>query len=241
MKRSVRQSSLALSFVVLVAAVVAACGQVTTGEESQPVRGIRAAGPASASLTAEQTCVPGEPACTPTGAHAKHTTDCTECHAVAGRLAFKLNGLAYGPGWTSAKPRPTFDAVAKTCSNVACHAMPSGSFSYFFPGGDGEPVYNTVTIAGSAGRTTPSWYATGSSTCTGCHDNPPRNGSSGSNVWHSGYHNGGPNDPPNQCQYCHPDATGANGVGTAITNPSLHGNGVFNVQARFTSACFGCH
>jgi cytochrome c len=45
----------------------------------------------------------------------------------------------------------------------------------------------------------------------------------------------------NQCQFCHPDATGTNGQGTAITNPALHGNGVYNVQASFTSACFGCH
>lgn len=192
----------------------------------------------SGALT-ESSCIDGDPACTPTGAHAKHGGNaCSVCHKVAGRVVFDRNGPAYAAGY----PAPTFDAATKTCSNVACHTVPPGTFSYVFPGGDGEPEYYTVSYGGGAPRATPSWYATGAASCTACHDNPPRNGSTGSNVWHSGYHGGqGPTGTYNQCQFCHPDATGTGGVGTAITNATLHGNGVVNVQARFTSTCFGCH
>lgn len=191
-------------------------------------------------LTADEVCFDGDPGCTPTGAHAKHGAfACSVCHKVAGRLVFDSAGPAYGTGI----PRPTFDAVAKTCSNVACHTVPAGSFSYYFPGGDGEYVLNTVTYGGGAPRPTPSWYATGAVTCTACHDDPPRNGSSGGNAWHSGNHG---NQPPtgayNQCQLCHPDASSpGNGIGTTITNAALHGNGVADVQASFRSQCMNCH
>jgi hypothetical protein len=192
----------------------------------------------SAALTQDEVCLDGDPLCTPTGAHGKHGAyACSVCHKYAGTLSFDKNGPAYGTGI----PAPTFDATAQTCSNVACHTVPPGSFSYYFPGGDGEPVLNTVSYGGGAPRPTPGWYTTGAS-CAACHDNPPRNGSTGSNVWHSGYHaNQGPTGAANQCQFCHPDATGSGGVGTAITNSALHANGVANVQATFRSSCFGCH
>lgn len=266
MKQTIRQHWLAISVVIVAAIVVAACGQVTTSEEAPSAGEVRAARPKTAQLVQADVCVDGDPACTPTGAHAKHTTTCAVCHAVAGRLSFQLGGPAYGANWTSSHPRPTFDATAKTCSNVACHGMQSGSFSYYFPGGDGEPALNTVNIAGSAGRPTPSWYATGAMACSACHDNPPRNGSDGSNVWHSGSHaNQGSTGAANQCQFCHPDITGSGGVGTGYSTGNcmydfngtaypvsgapagsfackdLHANGVFNVYAKFVSSCFGCH
>jgi predicted CxxxxCH...CXXCH cytochrome family protein len=183
-------------------------------------------------LTQDEACVDGDPACTPTGAHAKHGAfDCTVCHKVAGRLSFDRNGPAYAAGLT-----PTFDAVAKTCSNVACHTIPAGTFGYWFPGGDGEPAYNTVSYGGVS-RTTPSWYSTGAG-CLACHDDPPRG-----YTWHSGRHaNQGPTGTYNQCQFCHPDASSpGNGIGDTITNPSMHRNGVVDVQAKFSSVCFGCH
>jgi len=190
---------------------------------------------ASPSLLASQTSPTGDCG-TGTGAHAKHAAfDCQACHYVGGVLCFDINGPAVSPS----NPLPSFDAIAKTCSNIACHGVPAGTFSYYFPGGDGEPVLNTVTYGGNT-VPTPSWYATGLG-CGACYGNPPRNGSSGSNVWHSGYHAGGPTSASNQCQFCHPDATGTNGIGTAITNTSLHANGTVEVQARFTSRCFGCH
>ena len=201
----------------------------------------------STALIQSDVCVDGDPSCTPTGAHGAPTTvpsghsayDCKVCHKVGGRLSFNKSGPAYSVG----KPAPTFDATTKTCSNIACHGVPSGTFSYYFPGGDGEPVLNTVNYGGSTIVVTPSWYATGSSACGACHGNPPVNGSNGSNAWHSGYHgNGGPTSPQNQCQFCHPDASSpGNGAGDTITNPTLHANGMVNVQATFKSSCFGCH
>jgi hypothetical protein len=50
-----------------------------------------------------------------------------------------------------------------------------------------------------------------------------------------------------KCETCHPDAISAVVNGTTIgvsiqaTYAALHGNGVVNVQAKFTSKCFGCH
>jgi hypothetical protein len=193
----------------------------------------------SEALVQSEVCYDGDAGCTPTGAHAKHGGfACSVCHKVAGRLVFDANGPAYAAGY----PKPYFDATAKTCSNVGCHRVPQGTFSYYFPDGTGEPALNTVTYGGGAPHSTPSWYAT-SAGCTACHDDPPRYGSDGSNVWHSGNHGGqGPTGPRNQCQFCHPDASSpGNGIGDTITNPSMHGNGTVNVQATFTSACFGCH
>ncbi len=193
-------------------------------------------------LTQDEVCLDGASGCGPTGAHGAsgHVAQpCTVCHKVGGRLVFDKNGPAYAAGY----PAPSFDATAKTCSNVACHAVPQGTYSYYFPDGTGEPALNTVSYGGGAPRATPSWYATGAMACTACHDDPPRNGSTGSNVWHSGYHGGqGPTGARNQCQFCHPDASSpGNGIGDTITNTSLHGNGTVNVQATFTSQCFGCH
>lgn len=201
----------------------------------------------SSAMIASEVCTDGDPSCTPTGAHGGPTTqpsghyafDCRVCHKVGGRLSFDNGGPAYAVG----RPAPSFDATAKTCSNVACHGISPGVFSYYFPGGDGEPVLNTVNYGGSTTAVTPSWYSVGSSNCAACHGNPPANGSDGSNVWHSGYHGGGgPTSPLNQCQFCHPDASSSgNGIGDTITNASLHANGAVNVQVTFKSSCFGCH
>lgn len=201
----------------------------------------------STAMIQSEVCADGDPSCTPTGAHGGPETqpsghaafDCRVCHKVGGRLSFDKAGPAYAVG----RPAPSFDATTKSCSNIACHGVPSGTFSYYFPGGDGEPVLNTVSYGGTTMIATPSWYSTGSSACAACHGDPPANGSNGSNVWHSGYHGGGnPTAPQNQCQFCHPDASSpGNGVGDTITNPSLHATGTVNVQATFKSSCFGCH
>lgn len=256
MKHSTRRPALAFFVVIVAAVVVAACGQVTTSEEAQRAGGLRAAQPTTAKLVAGDVCIDGDPACTPTGAHGKHGSfDCKVCHAVGGRLSFSktTDPTAYRAG----SPAPTFDAGAKTCSNVSCHGVPAGTYSYWFPGNetdaDGYPIpeYKTVNYGGSLAASTPSWYATGG-TCTGCHGNPPANGSDGSNTWHSGFHannqNVGPT-PPNACELCHnipsnvntPIAQSVNGAGTLILQPSFHGNGAVNVNARFRSQCFGCH
>lgn len=202
----------------------------------------RAPGPAEqrgAALTSDEV-LPTGGVCTPSGAHGKHAfTGCTTCHACGGVVQFD----PAGPATIAGGPLPAFDAVAKTCSSVACHGVPAGTFSYSFPDANGDPTLQTVAYGSGAPRPTPSWYTTGVATCTACHDDPPRDGSTGSNVWHSGYHGGqGPSGARNQCQLCHPDAySPGDGVGTTITDASLHRNGRVDVQATFTSACFGCH
>lgn len=237
MAMGIRSFGIAAALLGASALMMVGCGQATV-DPTQEQAQAPAVQMSIAQADVDPCADPTGPTCTPTGAHAKHGSyACAVCHYVAGRLAFNPTGPAYGTGF----PAPAFNATAKTCSNVACHTVPPGTFSYYFPGGDGEPVLNTVNYGGGAPRPTPSWYATGAA-CAACHDNPPRNGSDGSNAWHSGYHgNQGPTGAYNQCQFCHPDATGSGGVGTAITNASLHANGTANVQARFTTACFGCH
>jgi len=229
------------------ALMVVGCGQGAT----EPVRDLASIPPVELSIAqvdVDPCADPGSATCVPTGAHGNLTSPghrgyaCTVCHYVAGRLAFDPAGPAYA-GWTAAKPRPAFNATAKTCSNVACHSMPAGTFSFYSLDGAGDVQLVTVNYGGGPPKTTPAWYATGSVTCTACHDDPPRNGSDGSNVWHSGFHGGqGATGARNQCQFCHPDASSpGNGIGATITNPALHGNGTVNVQATFTSACFSCH
>lgn len=201
----------------------------------------------STALIQSEVCADGDLSCTPTGAHGGSTTvpaghfafDCRVCHRVGGRLSFDKAGPAYAAG----SPSPSFDATAKTCSNIACHGVPAGTFSYYFPGGDGEPALITVSYGGSMMNVTPSWYSTGNAACAACHGNPPANGSNGSNVWHSGYHGGGgPTTSQNQCQFCHPDASSpGNGVGDTITNPLMHANGIVDMRVTFKSSCFSCH
>jgi hypothetical protein len=208
-------------------------------------------------------CFDGDPGCGPTGAHQKHGGySCTVCHKYAGRLVFDSTSAAYKAG----QPKPTFNAVTKTCSNVGCHSVPSGTFSYWSPACEGTDAECTVTVSyGNSGGTTPSWYATGTNTCGGCHSFPARLANGSIPVWHSGLH--GINIPNgNACQLCHPDVTGAyvygglpSFVGTSaglitscatgtycsstltIANPLLHGNGTVDVAPGFRSTCFGCH
>ena len=191
----------------------------------------------STGLIADTPCTSND--CNPGGAHPKHKVfGCSTCHNTHGMLMgwFDPNGPAVIKPTAELPnpPKPIFNSTTKSCSNVACHGTPGGSFDYYFQGGDGEAVLNTFTYSASY-ATTPNWYTTGQS-CSSCHGNPPRNGG----VWHSGQHAttiSGAND----CQFCHSDASGSGGQGTVITNPALHRNGTIDVQAQFTSRCFGCH
>ena len=117
------------------------------------------------------------------------------------------------------------------CSSLACHGLYSGTFTFDFAG-DGN--ITTVTYTG-AGVTEPSWYNAGLG-CSACHGNPPP----AYPAWHGSHANNsfaGAND----CQLCHPDATGSSGVGTAITNTLLHVNGTPNVSPQWRTMCFNCH
>ena len=267
-----------LQSIAFAALLAAGCGQLPPGEagvkatpaaEPQQGAGVQRAPRAPASLLSQADFCDDalSSTCTPTGAHGALAVnfatghagyDCKECHYIGGRLAFKpasAGGLAFIP---APSPRPYFDATAKTCSNIACHGVPAGTYSYYFPGnedadGDGypDPELKTVNYGGTMGGTTPSWYTTGAG-CTACHGNPPANGSDGSNAWHSGNHannqNVGPT-PANACELCHnlpsnvnsPIVQSVNGAGTVILQPGFHATGSVNVNARFRSQCFGCH
>lgn len=238
---------LAASGAAAAMALLAGCEQQPQGE------GGPAVATASAALTQGQV-VPTGQVCTPTGKHDKHAGfACTTCHMCAGTLSFN-------PAVAGASA--AFDATTKNCSNVACHAVPAGTFSYTtWDWGLDQAVTVTVPYGGQAGSGAANWYATGTSSCDACHGYPPKYDGV-AYPWHSGIHgitvgNG------NTCQLCHPDATGAyvyapyvgssGGLisscppGTycsapgAITNPSLHGNHALDVSPNWKSACFGCH
>ncbi len=200
-----------------------------------------------------------------TGAHPKHAGfGCTVCHMVGGVLCFDPAGPATSP--TATIP-PTFDATAKTCSNVKCHGVPAGTFSYYYPGDETDadgypiPVLKMVNVYGNPGGITPSWYSTGGG-CTACHNNPPTNGTDGSNAWHSGLHANNQNVGtinPNACELCHNSTAVPYGTWVPIAfsqvgtdgkyhgyqiNPAAitqHANGIYTVNAKFVSQCFGCH
>ncbi|WP_443093438.1 CxxxxCH/CxxCH domain c-type cytochrome, partial [Geomonas silvestris] len=187
------------------------------------------------------------------GAHLSHVaktakasqgwTNCTPCHNDgAARHAMVLPVKNHRENVTvSVAPQygfgaaPQFDAE-KSCSNVSCHAVKSGSFSYYSYNA-GTDEYDLITVNYGGAQRTPAWSATGQ-LCAACHGNPPSDG----RVWHSGRHgNQGPTSSFNQCQLCHPDASGVNGQGTTITNPAQHRNGTLDVQGAFKTTCFGCH
>jgi hypothetical protein len=268
-------------FVVVAAVFVTACGELPVGEsgvrvgpgtEATQGSGLQRAPEGSTKLAQADFCDDAESAaCFPTGAHGALAVnfatghagyECKECHYIGGRLAFKpasKGGLAFLP---VTSPRPYFDASAKTCSNIACHTVKAGTFSYYFPDGEGNPAPNTVPYGGGAPQPTPSWYATGAS-CSACHISPPLYHGQPYN-WHSGLHGGSVAN--NNCQLCHLDAVSvyvapqfpnAPGTWTAVglstaTNctvngvpnkpcSQLHANGTLNVNAAFRSSCFNCH
>jgi hypothetical protein len=220
----------------------------------QPQPGVEGAG--SAALTSDHVVSTGQ-ACTPTGKHFEHRAyACTTCHMCAGTLSFDP---------AVAGSAATFDAVAKSCSSVACHGVPAGTFTYtVWDYSLDAPVDVTVPYGGSASSTPANWYATGAANCSVCHGYPPTYQGS-AYTWHSGQHGLGiPNG--NTCQLCHPDATGAyiyggppdysttsGGLITscpsgtfcsapgAITNPTLHANGTLNVTPAWASWCYNCH
>jgi predicted CxxxxCH...CXXCH cytochrome family protein len=187
----------------------------------------------------------------PAGGHSAHLARgyaCSVCHVrVIGVVEFD----PAGPAVSATLPRPTFDAAAKTCSNVACHSVPAGTYRPPDAAAFDDPY--VYTYGGSA--VTPSWYATITDTCTACHGAPP---TSSGGAWHSGWH-GGVNvasalNPDvtglNRCDTCHPDVTTTvTGAGTAqasmtsvISNPAQHVDGTVDVVYRTNqSPCNGCH
>ncbi|GEJ57084.1 CxxxxCH/CxxCH domain c-type cytochrome [Anaeromyxobacter diazotrophicus] len=178
------------------------------------------------------------------GAHTKHVGstlatpfDCAVCHVTPtdmfspGHIDGPYATVTFGGVATKGFAPPAYSRPnGATCASTYCHGGFKGTYTYTsWDWSLDQPVYVTVSYAGK--NATPAW-TDGPMTCGSCHGNPPRTG-----YWHSGNHGGG-----NQCQVCHPDATGTTaGVGTGISNPALHVNGAVDVAPRWGSSCFGCH
>jgi hypothetical protein len=233
------------------AVLLNACGQQDPGEGDLAVTAT------SKALTQDHVLATGA-VCTPTGKHAQHASyACASCHQCAGTLSFDAS---------VAGANAAFDATTKNCSNVACHAVPAGTYTYSgYDWGLEEVYYVSVPYGGAQGGSAANWYAApGAAGCSACHGYPPKyNGTA--YAWHSGTHAYGVGNG-NTCQLCHPDVSGAYVYGGppsytstsggmistcapytyclatgTITNVSLHGNGVVNVTPGWNTRCFGCH
>jgi predicted CxxxxCH...CXXCH cytochrome family protein len=175
-------------------------------------------------------------------------TQCADCHSSHGGMMGTAL-ISFGPrAILPGQPAPSFSPTAKTCSNVACHMVPAGTYTFWFPGGDGEPMEFIVSYGGVP-VTTPSWGSALSGACRACHASPP---SPSSGAWHSGFHGGTASAALNACSLCHPNVVVLNGelaISTAMNcgpmrNQScaaLHRNGVVDMSPKFKSSCFGCH
>jgi len=171
----------------------------------------------------------------PTSAHTIHMTDvgmqCTDCHTPHGGSfvsIFRFPAVAYIPNG----PAPSLDAATHTCSNVACHMVPAGTYTYWFQGGDGEVYPEEVAYGGPV--TTPSWLEALRGACRACHASPP---SPAAGAWHSPTHGGGGINA--DCSLCHPNVTKVNGE--LVLSGTTHKDGVVNVTPRWKSRCFNCH
>ncbi|RII26039.1 MAG: hypothetical protein CXR30_16900 [Geobacter sp.] len=191
--------------------------------------------------------------------HTKHQAfmdDCKACHDLNKGSLFIASGSFFKDSskgaFLAGGPAPAFtpsgrwtvpnSANAASCSNVACHNIPAGTFTYYiWDWGIDEAVPVTVNYGGMSNATA-LWQDNTATNCNSCHGNPPKSGY----VWHSGVH-GNFMPGANNCETCHPDArsnVAADGrtiLSNYITAPSQHKNGTVDVVAKFSSKCFGCH
>jgi predicted CxxxxCH...CXXCH cytochrome family protein len=168
-------------------------------------------------------------------AHSIHYYDvgmaCTDCHTPHGASfvsLFRFPPAAYIPGG----PDPALDAATHTCSNVACHSVPAGTYAYWAMGGDGETYLNEVAYGGPV--VTPPWTEALRGACRACHASPP---SPAAGAWHSPTHGGG--GARAECSLCHPGVSAVNGE--LVISGTTHRNGAVDVTPRWKSTCFGCH
>jgi len=185
--------------------------------------------------------------------HQNYMNDCKACHDLtnsftASATFFKDNTKgAFLPGG----PNPAFTPsgswntpktnVAASCSNIACHSISAGTYTYYiWDWGAEELVPISYNYGGMSGATA-LWQDNPATNCNSCHAIPPI----ANKQWHSGRHIPF-SKAGDYCETCHPDAKSSTAPdGTIISNyitaPSQHGNGVLNVVAKFKSYCFGCH
>jgi predicted CxxxxCH...CXXCH cytochrome family protein len=152
---------------------------------------------------------------------------CTDCHGGHG-TPIRFPALAQIPG----APAPSFDPTAHTCSNVSCHSVPRGTWTYWTMGGDGELYENAVEYGGPV--TTPNYFEAVFKACRSCHASPP---SPAAGAWHSPSHGGGGQRA--ECSLCHPGVTKVDGK--LVISGTTHRNGTVDVTPAWKSTCFGCH
>src|SRR5512143_596886 len=115
---------------------IASSGLMLAGCEQQAQGGGDLATARASGALTQDAVVPTGQACVPTGKHDKHARfACTSCHQCAGTLSFDA---------AVAGPNAAFDATTKNCSNVSCHSVPAGTFTYYKYNPDTdtvEPIY----------------------------------------------------------------------------------------------------
>ncbi|HEY6853781.1 MAG TPA: CxxxxCH/CxxCH domain-containing protein [Gemmatimonadales bacterium] len=176
------------------------------------------------------------------GAHTRHRAgrltaafDCGVCHVkpadalAAGHVDEGTAKLTFGGIALSGGAVPSWNRADGTCSATYCHGNYSGIYTYqTWDYSLDQPVLVDVPYSGK--KAAPPWTGQPMQ-CDSCHGNPPWP----TGVWHSGRHGGG-----NQCELCHPDASGLP-PGDVVTNPSLHMNGTVEVAPKWENSCIGCH
>lgn len=188
---------------------------------------------AEASLRA---AVGGRQSAVAVAAHTIHREEggllCADCHTPHGGMMMspllQFSSKAFIPGG----PPPTRDAATHTCSNVACHMVPVGTYQYWKLVGDEEWVLYEVAYGGAV--TTPPWGEALRGACRACHASPP---SPAAGAWHSPTHGGGGINA--ECSLCHPGVAKVNGE--LVVTGQGHKNGVVDVTPQWKSRCFGCH
>lgn len=185
--------------------------------------------------------------------HQEYMNDCKACHDLTNSFtasgtffkdpskgAFQAGGPAPGftpsGSWSSPKTN-----VAASCSNIACHNVPAGIFTYWIYDWGADEMVPVSYNYGGMSSATALWQDNAATNCNSCHGNPPKN-----YHWHSGKH--APTiSGANNCELCHPDAKsniapdGKTILSNYITAPSQHANGTLDVVAKYRSQCFGCH
>jgi len=186
--------------------------------------------------------------------HQAFMNDCKACHDLTN--TFTVSGAFFKDSskgaFLAGAPAPAFTPsgiwsspktnAAASCSNIACHNIPAGTYTYYIWDWGIEEAVPVSVNYGGMNSATAFWQDNAATNCISCHAIPPYS----LNVWHSGSH-GNFMVGTNNCETCHPDAKsnvapdGKTILSNYITAPSQHANGTLDVVAKFTSRCFGCH
>lgn len=190
--------------------------------------------------------------------HTKHQSlmnDCKACHDLTN--SFRASGTFFKDSskgaFLSGGPAPGFTPsgswsspktnAAASCSNIACHSIPAGTYSYYIWDWGIDESVPVEYYYGGMSTANALWQDNPATNCNSCHAIPPI----ATNPWHSGRHAGAYSSATDNCETCHPDAKsirspdGKTIISNYITAPSQHRNGTLDVVAKYKSPCFNCH